>query len=150
MIKLSELKNSSRGNVNVQRIGRGVGTGRGKTSGRGHKGAGSRAGYKRRYGNEGGQFKMYMKLPIRGFSRARFEKEVMSMNLEQINAFYNDGEVVSYATLKEKGLAKRRLPGGIKILSKGELIKKVSIEANAFSKAAILKLEANKIKYKII
>ena len=150
MIELFALKNSARGTVNVRRVGRGPGCKCGKTCGRGHKGAGSRRGYKRRYGNEGGQFKLYMKLPIRGFSRGRFDKESLSINLGDIEKHFVDNEIVSHETLRAKGLAPRELPGGLKILGNGELTKKVSIEATAFSKAAIEKLEAKKCKYKVV
>ena len=150
MIKLSELKNTSRPKKKVQRVGRGIGSGRGKTSGRGEKGDGSRSGYKRRYGYEGGQVPLYRKLPIRGFTRGRFEKPSQAITLAFIEQYFNDGEVVNMATLREKGLIHRRLPAGIKILSNGELTKKVTIEANAISKAALQKLEENKISFTLV
>ncbi|MBS0624840.1 MAG: 50S ribosomal protein L15 [Verrucomicrobia bacterium] len=150
MVKLSELKNTSRPKVKVQRVGRGVGSGRGKTSGRGEKGDGSRSGYKRRYGYEGGQVPLYRKLPIRGFTRGRFEKPSQAITLALIETYFQDGEVVNMASLREKGLVHRRLPAGIKILSNGELTKKVTIEANAFSQAAAEKLQAKKISFTIV
>jgi large subunit ribosomal protein L15 len=150
MVKLSELKNTSRPKKKIQRVGRGIGSGRGKTSGRGEKGDGSRSGYKRRYGYEGGQVPLYRKLPIRGFTRGRFVKPSQAINLSDIEDYFNDGDVVNMATLREKGLIHRRLPSGIKILSNGELTKKVTIEANAFSKAAAEKLESLKISFTIV
>jgi large subunit ribosomal protein L15 len=150
MITLSELKNTSRPKKKVQRVGRGVGSGRGKTSGRGEKGDGSRSGYKRRYGYEGGQVPLYRKLPIRGFTRGRFEKPSQAITLALIEQYFNDGEVVNMATLREKGLVHRRLPAGIKILANGELTKKVTIEANAVSKSALQKLEEKKISFTLV
>ncbi|HPE85554.1 MAG TPA: uL15m family ribosomal protein, partial [Chlamydiales bacterium] len=74
-------------------------------------------------------------------ARARFQKEVVSINLSRIEELYQDGETVNHATLIVKGLAPRQAPGGIKILGQGELTKKVLIEAHAFSKGALAKLE---------
>ena len=150
MIKLSELQNTSRPKKKVQRCGRGVGSGRGKTSGRGEKGDGSRSGYKRRYGYEGGQVPLYRKLPVRGFTRGRFDKPSQAITLSLIENHFNDGDVVNMATLREKGLIHRRLPSGIKVLSNGDLTKKVTIEADAFSAAALQKLEDLKIKFTIV
>ena len=147
---LSNLKDTNQGKKQKKRIGRGVGCKKGKTCGRGQKGAGARSGYKRRYGYEGGQMRLFAKLPHRGFTRGRFEKESLSINLSFIDKIYSDGEVVSYETLHEKGYAPKGLPGGIKILGKGEITKKVSIEAKAFSKGAKEKLEKQKIVCKVL
>lgn len=150
MITLSQLQDTSRPKKKVQRVGRGIGSGRGKTSGRGEKGDGSRSGYKRRYGYEGGQVPLYRKLPIRGFTRGRFEKPSFAVSLAMIEAHFENGETVNLATLREKGLTPRRLPAGIKILSNGELTKKVSIEAHAISEAAKQKLEEKKISFTLV
>lgn len=150
MIKLSELKDTTRTKKNFQRKGRGPSSGRGKTSSRGHKGQGSRSGYRRRYGHEGGQKRLYLTVPVRGFTRGRFAKEHLAINLALIDKLYNDGEVVNIQTLIEKKCAKRRLPGGIKILANGDLTKKVKIEANSFSKEAMKKLDEKKVEYKVI
>jgi len=147
---LSQLKNVSRPKKAVQRVGRGPGSGRGKTSSRGEKGQGSRSGARRRYTYEGGQMRLFMKTPTRGFTRGRFAKESVIVNLCDIEKLYNDGETVSPATLVEKGYSKRKVAGGVKILSKGELKKKVSIEAHQFSEGAKQKLEKQKISYKLI
>ena len=144
MITLGNLKNVSRPRKQYKRVGRGPGSGTGKTCGRGEKGAGARAGYKRRYGYEGGQFRTFMKMPIRGFSNARFRKAYESVNLDQIDAMFNDGEVVNAKTLAERGFLTGKLHG-IKILGKGELKKKVTIEADAASEGAIEKLHKAKI-----
>ena len=147
---LSKLKDISRKKTKVQRIGRGPGTGRGKTSCRGHKGQGSRSGSKRRYGYEGGQTRLITKTPIKGFTRGRFIKKSCSINLSEIDRMFSDGDTVSLKTLIEKGYASRLTPGGLKILSKGNISKKVTIEAHNLSNAAKQKLEENKISYKII
>jgi large subunit ribosomal protein L15 len=144
MKTLATLKNSHRSRRDVKRVGRGPGSGKGKTCGRGEKGAGARSGYKRRWGYEGGQFRMFMKLPIRGFSNARFRKTFDTINLSQIDAMYEDGEVVNAQTLSEKGFLSGST-NGIKILGNGELTKKVKIEAQAISNGAREKLQKAKI-----
>lgn len=144
MISLNTLENYSRKKQKPKRVGRGIGSGLGKTCGRGHKGAGARAGYKRRLGYEGGQFPLFKKLPCRGFSNARFRKSLDTVNLNQIQAMYQEGETVNMQTLREKGF----LSGpshGIKILGNGKLTKKVTIEAKALSGSAREKLHQEKI-----
>ncbi len=150
MISLSNFEITNPRQKKGKRCGRGIGSGLGKTSGRGQKGAGSRSGYKRRHTYEGGQFRLFQKLPVRGFTRGRFEKPLFSINLDLIEKRYEDGEVVNFETLIEKGITTKKYPGGIKILSNGTLSKKVTIEAHKFSQEAIRKLEENKISYKII
>lgn len=150
MHSLSNLKNTSRPRKKVQRVGRGFGSRRGRTSGRGQKGDGARSGYKRRYGYEGGQVPLYRKVPIRGFTRGRFDTPVTAVNLEQIEAAYADGETVNAKTLREKGLAPRLTLGGVKILGRGELTRKVTLEVDALSAGAKEKLEARKIAYKLL
>lgn len=150
MTLLHKLKDTSRVRTKVKRVGRGPGSGRGKTSCRGQKGDGARSGYKRRFGYEGGGVPLYRRIPTRGFTRGRFAKPKMHISLAAIDAHFKDGEVVQYATLFEKGLAPRRLEGGLKVLSNGELTKKVSIEANSFSKEAIRKLEEKGIPFKVL
>ena len=150
MLNLSNLRNTSRPKKKVQRIGRGIGSKRGATSGRGGKGDSARAGYRKRFGYEGGQVTLYRKLPIRGFTRGRLVKPLMSISLSPLQTHFNDGETVNLATLREKGLIPRRLPGGVKILANGELTKKLTVEAHAFSEAAIAKLQDKKISYTVI
>lgn len=149
MVSLSNLKNTSRGCKKVRRVGRGISSGAGKTCGRGQKGQGARSGYKRRYGYEGGQFPLYMKLPIRGFSNARFQKRLDAINLDLINEMYNDGDVVNLDTLREHGYIKGN-SHGIKILGNGELTKKVKIEAKAFSDGAKQKLQQANVEYTVV
>ncbi|MEI8300587.1 MAG: 50S ribosomal protein L15 [Chlamydiota bacterium] len=150
MITLHQLENTHRTSPNVQRVGRGVGSKRGKTSGRGHKGDKSRSGYKRKYGREGGQLPMYRKLPTRGFSNVQFREEPFAINLLRIEELYEDGETVSAISLIEKGFSPKKLVHGIKILGVGELTKKVVIEAMSISKNAIKKLEQQKIEFKLV
>ena len=150
MTDLSQLKNTSRPRKKVQRVGRGIGSKRGDTSGRGGKGDSARQGYKKRFGYEGGQVPLYRKLPIRGFTRGRFVKVSQSIGLDVIDQYYADGETVNVVTLREKGLIRRRLPGGIKILANGELKKKVSIEAHAISEAALQKLQDQAIPFTLV
>lgn len=149
MISLNNLKDISRERKKRKRVGRGVGSGIGKTCGRGEKGAGARAGYKRRLGYEGGQFRLYMKLPIRGFSNARFRKEYDTVNLSQINSMYEEGEIVNAQTLREKGFLRGKMQR-VKILGNGELNKKVKIEVSALSSSAQDKLQKAKISIEIV
>jgi large subunit ribosomal protein L15 len=139
-MKLNELKNSTRPYKQRKRRGRGVGSKLGKTSGRGHKGAGSRSGWKSRARFEGGQMPLYRKLPVRGFTRGRFLRRLDAINLGDIEVLFNDGEVVNILTLREKGFLKGTT-FGLKVLGHGELTKKVTIEANSVSESAKEKLE---------
>ncbi len=145
MISLNSLKNTSRKQKSVKRVGRGPGSGKGKTCGRGEKGAGARAGYKTRKGYEGGQFRTFMKLPIRGFNNEMFRKPKLDIiNLTQIDQLFEDGETVNVKSLKERGFI-NGASAGIKILGNGELTKKVKIEAHAVSASARDKLSHAKI-----
>ncbi len=150
MLTLSELKNTSRPKKKIQRVGRGIGSKRGATSGRGTKGDGSRRGYSRRFGYEGGQVPLYRKLPVRGFTRGRFVKVSKGVTLADIERHFADGETANPETLREKGMIPRLVPGGIKILARGEVTKKIRIEAHAFSAGAKLKLESRSIQYQVI
>ena len=146
----TKINQKTSSNKRKKRVGRGPGTGMGKTSTRGHKGQGSRSGARKRYGYEGGQFRLYMKLPSRGFTRGRFDDEVFAMNLGDIEKTYQDNDVVSLKSLIEKKMLPKTYRGELKILSGGELSKKVTIEANKFSANAIKKLDDKKISYKIL
>lgn len=147
-MNLFQLKNTHRKKKRSKRLGRGPGSKRGKTCCRGHKGDKSRSGYKTRAGKEGGQLPLYQKLPHRGFSNKRFQKPLFSINLNRIEQFFEEGEVVNQEALLKRGISMRHLKKGIKILSNGELTKKVVIEAKAFSKNAIRKLEKKGIEFK--
>lgn len=140
MTSLNNLKNTTRVNKKLMRVGRGPGSGKGKTCGRGEKGMGARAGAKQRLGYEGGQFRTFMKLPIRGFSNVRFQKKLDAINLGQIEKLYNAGETVSIETMQKRGLISGK-SNGLKILGNGEITKKVVIEADAISDSAREKLQ---------
>ncbi len=150
MISLSTLSNTHRPTQKVRRLGRGMGSKRGKTCGKGTKGDKARQGYKYRHGHEGGQLPLYRKLPCRGNDAGRFRSEVFAINLSRLEAAYQDGETVNLATLRAKGIAPRRVPGGLKVLSGGELTKKVKVEAFAFSQAAQDKLKNAGIEFALV
>lgn len=105
-------------------LGRGPSSGLGKTSGRGHKGDGSRSGYKRRFGYEGGAVPLYRRLPTRGFSNARFATDTAEMTSEKLEKAFNEGETVTLDSLKDKGLVPR-LTKKVKLIVKGDLTKKL-------------------------
>jgi len=130
-----------------KRIGRGEGSGLGKTSGRGHKGAGARSGRKRKANYEGGQNPIHMRMrKLRGPHMKKsmpfenFRTRTQPVNLSDLEERFDAGAEVNPATLKEKGLAKRSDP--VKILARGDLKKKLEVHAHAFSAAAKEKIEA--------
>ena len=120
------------------RRGRGHGSGNGKTAGKGHKGQKARSGAPRP-GFEGGQMPLYRRLPKRGF-KCRNSKEIVGINVSALEVFDNDA-VVSVETLIEAGIVKHARDG-VKILGNGELTKKLTVQANAFSAGAVEKIEA--------
>ncbi len=130
-----------------KRIGRGEGSGLGKTSGRGHKGAGSRSGSKRKVGYEGGQNPIHMRMrKLRGPHMKKsmpfenFRTKTQPVNLADLEERFDAGAEVTPETLKEKGLAKRSDP--VKILARGEISKKLTVRAHGFSATAKEKIEA--------
>lgn len=148
MISLDKLKNTMRPTKRRKRVGRGLGSKLGKTCGRGEKGAGARAGYKRRWGKEGGAMPLFMKIPIRGFNNARFRRQLDVVNLDQLDKVFNDGEIVSIKTLRERGFISGPTYG-IKLLGRGELTKKLTIRIQALSDSAREKLNRAKITFEI-
>ena len=122
-----------------KRVGRGNGSGLGKTAGTGEKGQKSRSGASISAWFEGGQTPLYRRIPKRGFNNARFRKEFAVVNLSDLNKF-NDGDTVTPATLVEKGIVKKEM-AGIKVLANGKLEKKVNVKANRFSSVAVTKIE---------
>ena len=120
------------------RVGRGHGSGNGKTAGKGHKGQKARSGAPRP-GFEGGQMPLYRRLPKRGF-KCRNSKEIVAINISALERFDNDA-VVSIDTLLEAGII-NNVYDGVKILGNGELTKKLTVQANAFSAGAVEKIEA--------
>ncbi len=130
-----------------KRIGRGEGSGLGKTSGRGHKGAGSRSGRKRKAGYEGGQNPIHMRMrKLRGPHKKQsmpfenFRTKTQPVNLADLEERFDNGAEVTPESLKEKGLATRKDP--VKVLARGEIEKKLEVHAHAFSAAAKEKIEA--------
>jgi len=147
MMNLAQLTNTHRPSQKRHRVGRGMGSKCGKTCGRGMKGDKARSGFKNHFGQEGGQIPLYKKLPTRGFTNGRFKNVVFAINLGKIDKLFADGETVSLQTLQEKGYAPRRAPGGLKILSGGEISKKVTVMATSFSKSAEDKLKKSGISF---
>ncbi len=123
-----------------RRIGRGPGSGLGKTSGRGHKGWGQRSGTSRRPGYEGGQMPIYRRVPKRGFTNARFRTSFTVINVDDLNDFA-DGSTIDLEAVLEKGLTSR-VSGLFKILGNGKLERKLTVRAQKFSKSAIEKIQA--------
>ena len=138
-MKLHELSKPIGSTKNPQRKGRGTATGQGKTAGRGMNGQNSRSGGGVRLGFEGGQMPLYRRIPKRGFTNV-FKKEWSIMNVSDLNA-YEDGTVITPELLAADGKVKQ-VTAGVKILGNGDLEKKLTVQANKFSKAAIEKIEA--------
>ena len=123
-----------------KRIGRGEGSGHGGTAGRGHKGAGSRAGHSRRASYEGGQLPWFQRFPKRGFSNAAFTKRYHVINLKMLEERFDDGAEVTLEVLAAKRLVRdTNLP--LKVLGEGELTKKFTVTATKFSASARKKIE---------
>lgn len=123
-----------------KRVGRGLGSGLGKTSGRGHKGWGARSGTSRRPGYEGGQMPIYRRVPKRGFTNARFSIEYTVVNVETLNAF-DDGATVDMQSILDQGLVSKSAPL-LKVLGDGELKKRLTVRAQKFSATAKAKITA--------
>ena len=124
-----------------KRVGRGIGSGHGKTSGRGHKGAGSRSGYKRSLGFEGGQMPLMRRVAKRGFNNNQFAPVIAEVNVAALESAFDAGTTVTPEMMHEKGLAKGRFDE-VKILGNGNLTKKLTISAHRFSKSAEEKIKA--------
>ena len=140
-MKLHELSPAPGSTKSAWRKGRGVGSGNGKTAGRGHKGQNARTGGGVRPGFEGGQIPLYRILPKRGFTNSLFKKEYAIINLETLDKLFNDGDAVSMETLLEKGVIRKEL-NGLKVLGRGEITKKLTVKAAIFSVSAKEKIEA--------
>ena len=136
-MKLHELKPAEGSRKPRRRVGRGIGSGMGKTSTRGTKGQFSRTGGGTRPGFEGGQMPLYRRLPKRGFKNT-FAKKYAEVNVEQLNCFDN-GAVVDPAALIEAGILKNV---GVRVLGNGELTKSLTVQAQGFTKSAQQKIEA--------
>jgi large subunit ribosomal protein L15 len=146
-VGLHSLKPASGSRRSRKRIGRGGGSGHGKTSGRGHKGAGARSGNKRKVGYEGGQNPIHMRMgKLRGPHKKmsmpfeNFRTRTQPVNLSDLDSRFKSGDQVNPESLRAAGLAKRRDP--VKILARGEIKKKLTVRAHGFSAAAREKIEA--------
>ena len=138
-MKLNEITPAAGSNRDVKRVGRGHGSGNGKTAGKGHKGQKARAGKGMRAAFEGGQMPLTRRIPKRGFNNI-FAKQYVTVKLETLNSF-DDGATVDFAALKEVGIVKKQLDG-VKILGNGTIEKKLTVKAAAFTESAKQKIEA--------
>jgi large subunit ribosomal protein L15 len=137
-MNLSDIRPPAGQKHSKRRIGRGMGSRRGKTSGRGHKGAEAVTGYSKMRGFEGGQMPLHRRLPKRGFTNI-FRKEYAVVNLSRLEQL--EGDTFDAARLKELGVVKK-LKAGLKILGNGELTRAITVRANIFSEAALQKIQA--------
>ncbi|MGQ9557137.1 MAG: 50S ribosomal protein L15 [Desulfurispora sp.] len=140
MVKLHELKPAPGSRHKPTRKGQGIGSGLGKTAGRGQKGQNARSGGGVRPGFEGGQMPLHRRMPKRGFTNARFKKEIVAVNLEKLNKF-PAGTEVTPELLKQAGVIKK-IGDGVKILGDGNIEVALTVKAHAFSKAAAEKIAA--------
>ena len=138
-MKLHELHPAEGSTTAAKRLGRGVGSGLGKTSGKGHKGAKARSGGGKRPGFEGGQMPLARRLPKVGFNNI-FATQYAIVNVADLEAAFNAGDVVDTEALKAKGLVKKTLDG-VKVLGNGELTKALTVKAAAYSASAKEKIE---------
>ena len=147
-MKLHELEKNIGATHARKRVGRGPGSGLGKTSGRGQKGQKARSGGSINPVFECGQLPLYRRLPKRGFTNALFKTTYATINVEDLNVF-EDGTVVTPALLKDKGIIKKGLDG-LKVLGNGKLERKLTIQANKFSKTALEKIKESGSKAEVI
>ena len=138
-MKLHDLKPAVGATTAEKRLGRGIGSGLGKTSGKGHKGAKARSGGGKGHGFEGGQIPLMRRIPKRGFTN-KFRTEYCAINVDRLNIF-EDGQVVTPVELIEMGITKNILDG-VKIMGNGEITKKLTVKANKFTATAKEKIEA--------
>ena len=147
-MKLNELQRNIGATHAKKRVGRGSGSGLGKTSGRGQKGQKARSGAHINPVFEGGQLPLYRRVPKRGFTNAKFKTVYATINVEELNRF-EDGTVVTPALLKDTGLVKKQYDG-VKVLGNGKLEKKLTIQANKFSTSALEKIKEAGSKAEVI
>jgi large subunit ribosomal protein L15 len=147
-MKLNELQRNIGATHAKKRVGRGPGSGLGKTSGKGQKGQKARSGVSISPVFEGGQLPLYRRLPKRGFTNAKFKTTYAVINLADLNRF-EDGTVVTPALLKDTGLVKKQFDG-VKVLGTGKLEKKLTVQANKFSDSALEKIKEAGSKAEVI
>lgn len=138
-MKLHQMSPAPNSKTEAKRLGRGIGSGLGKTSGKGTKGQNSRSGGGVRVGFEGGQMPLNRRLPRRGFNNKNFKKEYNIINVSQLNNF-KENTVITAELLKEKNLINKIAPYGLKVLGNGNLDKALTVKAAAFSESAIQKI----------
>lgn len=138
---IHELKNADGARQSKKRLGRGIGSGIGKTSGKGHKGQNARSGGGVRPGFEGGQNPLYRRLPVKGFSNAKFKKVYSIVNVSSLNIF-EANTVVDAEKLLESGVLSKIEKDGVKILGNGELTVALKVVANKFTDSAKEKITA--------
>ena len=138
-MNLNELQPAEGSKFAPKRVGRGIGSGTGKTSGKGHKGQNARSGGGVRPGFEGGQMPLYRRLPKRGFKNI-FAKQYVAVNVEELNKLEDGAEVTVESLLATSAISKAG--DGVKILGNGELTKKLTVKVNAVSETAKAKIEA--------
>ena len=146
-MKLHDLKPAVGATTAPKRLGRGIGSGLGKTSGKGHKGAKARSGGGKGPGFEGGQIPLMRRIPKRGFTN-KFRTEYVAINVSRLEIF-EDGMVVSPVELIEYGIIKK-IEDGVKIMGNGDLTKKLTVQANKFTASAKEKIEAAGGKVEVI
>lgn len=140
-MKLHNIQPAEGAVTPAKRLGRGIGSGLGKTSGKGHKGQWARSGGGVRPGFEGGQMPLTRRLPKRGFKNALFKKVYTVVNISVLNDLYKDGDVVTVEDLKAKGYISKIEEYGLKVLGDGEITKKLTVKAAKFTASAKEKIE---------
>ena len=147
-MKLENLPKSKETKA-AKRVGRGPGSGMGKTATRGENGQKSRSGASIPAWFQGGQTPLHRRIPIRGFNNKNFVTRYATINLSDLEKFFNDGDVVTPEVLKERKIIKKQL-SGVKVLGNGELTKKLTVKANRFSSKAVTKIENSGGKAEVI
>ena len=139
-MQLHDVHQGIKKHKQAKRVGRGTGSGSGKTSSKGHKGHSSRQGFKQNPVSEGGQMPLVRRVPKRGFNNGPFRKNFAILNISSLQEFFEAGAVVDEAALRAAGLVKGRHDDGVKILGNGELTKPLTVRAEKFSQSAVDKI----------
>ena len=139
-MQLHDIHQGIKKHKRAKRVGRGTGSGSGKTSSKGHKGHSSRQGFKQNPVSEGGQMPLVRRVPKRGFNNGPFRKDYAILNISSLQEFFEAGAVVDETALRAVGLVKGRHDDGLKILGDGELAKPLTVRAEKFSQSAVDKI----------